>query len=254
MILLSPVIRSGHVISMEVEMLRMYSIDRGGFTVMVVLSVLLLLPGCCGRPCEKEEVKRTDARNHWTFEQDVVGALPAGWQPAETRPQGHLATWQVVNDPTAPSPSRAVAITANANAGSTYNLLLATGTRFKNGTIKVRVKAVSGEEDQGGGPVWRALDRNNYYIARWNPLEDNFRVYTVRDGQRQQLGSATVKADATAWHTIEIVHQEGRIEALFDSQKLIELQDSTFKQEGMVGLWVKADGCTAFDDLTVLSR
>ena len=33
------------------------------------------------------------------------------------------------------------------------------------------------ERDQGGGSIWRAQDRDNYYIARWNRLEDNFRVY-----------------------------------------------------------------------------
>jgi hypothetical protein len=35
------------------------------------------------------------------------------------------------------------------------------------------MKAVAGKEDQGGGLVWRAMDSNNYYVARYNPLEDN---------------------------------------------------------------------------------
>ena len=36
---------------------------------------------------------------------------------------------------------------------------------------------MKGKLDQGGGLVWRYKDANNYYIARMNPLEDNFRVY-----------------------------------------------------------------------------
>ena len=42
--------------------------------------------------------------------------------------------------------------------------------------------------DQGGGPVWRYQDANNYYIARMNPLEDNYRVYKVVEWQAEATG------------------------------------------------------------------
>lgn len=48
--------------------------------------------------------------------------------------------------------------------------------------------------DQGGGVVWRARDSKNYYIARYNPLENNFRVYKVEAGRRVQLGTSDIKA------------------------------------------------------------
>jgi hypothetical protein len=35
--------------------------------------------------------------------------------------------------------------------------------------------------------VWGYQDANNYYLARLNPLEDNYRVYKVVAGQRIQL-------------------------------------------------------------------
>ena len=115
--------------------------------------------------------------------------------------------------------------TATKNSGQTYNLLIAKGTKYRDLEIEVMVKAITGEEDQGGGPIWRAKDADNYYIARWNPLEDNFRVYFVKDGRRKELGSANVKADPTAWHNIEIEHEGNRIKAEFDGKKLIELED-----------------------------
>jgi len=205
------------------------------FILLSILSILLLTSCWCREPVCKEE------RTGWSFDDDRIGSIPPGWLPAETGGKGTPATWEVVPG--------AIAITKNPNAGSTYNLLLAKGTRFKNGRIKVRVKAVAGKEDQGGGPIWRAQDANNYYIARWNPLEDNFRVYFVKDGNRTQLGSAEVKTDAEVWHTIEISHRGTRMEAMFDGKKLIEVEDSTFQDGGMVGLWVKADGLTAFDDV-----
>jgi len=37
----------------------------------------------------------------------------------------------------------------------------------------LKFKAIDGQEDQGGGPVWRYEDADNYHICRANPLESN---------------------------------------------------------------------------------
>ena len=39
--------------------------------------------------------------------------------------------------------------------------------------------------------------------------------------------------------------------AEFDDKEVIELEDSTFSEGGMVGLWTKADAATAFDNFKV---
>jgi len=196
---------------------------------------------------------RRGRRDVWSFEEDKAGSVPTGWKVAETRGKGVPATWQVVEDDSAPDGTQAVAITANENRGSTYNLMIAQATSYRDLVIRVKVKAVTGKQDQGGGPIWRAKDADNYYIARWNPLEDNFRVYYVKDGRRIQLGSADVKADPKAWHDILIVHRGNRIAASLDGERLIELEDTTFGEAGKVGLWTKADAATEFDNLTVFS-
>jgi len=126
---------------------------------------------------------RGGRRDMWSFEEDKVDSVPQGWKVAETGGKGTPATWQVVEDDSAPDGTQAVAITANKNRGSTYNLMIAQDTSYRDLVIRVKVKAVTGKEDQGGGPIWRARDADNYYIARWNPLEDNFRVYYVKDGR-----------------------------------------------------------------------
>ncbi len=94
---------------------------------------------------------------------------------------------------------------------------MAQGTSYGDVEVKVMVKAVAGVEDQGGGPIWRAKDADNYYICRWNPLENNFRVYFVKDGRRKQLGTADVKTDANIWH--EDVSQYNIIFYLYGSVK-----------------------------------
>lgn len=131
------------------------------------------------------------------------------------------------------------------------NLLWTDQVSFENGALEVKVKAGTGEVDQGGGPVWRVSDHDNYYIARWNPLENNFRVYSVKDGRRAQLDSADVSVSASEWHTIRIEHNANRITGFLDGEKLLEVSDSTFPDAGGVGLWTKADAATSFDDLIV---
>ena len=187
----------------------------------------------------------------WSFDKVAVGAISEGWQVAETGGRGTPARWEVVADTSSPSAPNAIVIKEVKNRGQTYNLLIAKDTHYKDVEMELMVKAGTGEEDQGGGPIWRARDADNYYIARWNPLEDNFRVYFVKNGRRKQLGSANVKADPKVWHEIKIKHVGNRIEAEFDRKTLIELDDSTFSEAGMVGLWTKADAATAFDDLEV---
>ena len=71
--------------------------------------------------------------------------------------------------------------------------------------LVVKFKGVKGKEDQGGGPVWRYQDNNNYYIARANPLENNYRVYKVVDGKRIQMDSARLKVTSGEWHTIKVI-------------------------------------------------
>ena len=128
-----------------------------------------------------------------------------------TNQRGPVATWVVKQDGSAPSTPKVLALTdTKQSSGSTFNLCWTDSLQLENGVIEVKVKADSGREDQGGGPIWRVQDKDNYYIARWNPLEDNFRVYSVKDGHRKMLDSAKVVVDPTGWHTIRIEQQGKR--------------------------------------------
>jgi len=187
--------------------------------------------------------------NTWSFEEYKAGTAPKGWKVAETKGKEKTATWKII--PGGCESKQAIAITENKNTGKTYNLLIARRTNYKDLEISVMVKAMTGEEDQGGGPIWRAKDANNYYIARWNPLEDNLRVYYVKGGKRIQLASADIKTDVSKWHEVGIEHVGNKIIAEFDGEEVIEIEDSTFAEAGMVGLWTKADSATAFDDFEV---
>ena len=136
------------------------------------------------------------------------------------------------------------------NEDATFNVTLVQGTSYKDIDLSVRLKAVAGDIDRGGGLVWRARDSKNYYIARYNPLEDNFRVYKVQDGKRTQFQSAKLPGDDN-WHTLRVTMVGTKIVCYLDGQKHLEVEDATFSQAGKIGLWSKADAQSYFDDLTV---
>jgi hypothetical protein len=220
----------------------------------IILGILtVLLSGCAPRqaaptPGAVEPISR------WSFDQTDPGRVPAGWSLDETNPTASPASWSVQADASAPSPPNVFALTASENYNGTYNLAIARSTLFGDLDLAVKVKSVAGVEDQGGGPVWRCQDADNYYICRVNPLEGNFRVYVVKDGRRRQLHSARVELLAERWYELRVVMVGRKITCFLDGESMLEAVDGTFREPGRVGLWTKADAVTSFDDLTVRSR
>jgi len=181
----------------------------------------------------------------WNFDIDKPGTLPEDFVK-------EIGEWKVVGDPTAPSKPNVLAQMAK-NSGSAFNVCLVNGTNYKNLDVSIKMKAVAGKEDQGGGLVWRAKDAKSYYVARYNPLEDNYRVYKVEKGRRSQLQSADVK-HSEGWHTLRVIMEADHIEGYYDGKKYLDVKDSTFREAGRIGLWTKADAQSCFDDLTVSGK
>ncbi len=176
----------------------------------------------------------------WDFENETPGEIAAGFSADEGQ-------WQVVES----EGGKALAQQAK-NPDETFNVCLAKDASAQDLVLSVRFKAIAGELDQGGGIVWRARDARNYYIARYNPLEDNFRVYKVVDGERTQLATADIKHSA-GWHMLRIMMRGEQIRCQYDGKQYLEARDSTFPGPGKIGLWSKADARTYFDDLTLLT-
>ncbi len=126
------------------------------------------------------------------FTNAAPGQLPDGWTIAKTG-SGAGSAWEVQIDPTAPDSDRVLVQTSRSPAGL-FNLCLAPHPRLRDLELSVSVRTLSGKSDQGGGVVWRYQDESNHYVARVNPLEQNFRVYKVIDGKRIQLATADVEA------------------------------------------------------------
>ena len=191
-----------------------------------------------------------DKGRTFRFTKDDVGKVPSGCK-AEKTGKGQGSVWKVVEDDTAPSKSGYVLAQTAESPGNVFNICVVEDSKYKDVELSVAFKAVRGKKDQGGGFVWRYQDRNNYYICRMNPLEDNYRVYKVVKGLRTQLGEEGtkegLKVPAGEWHKLKATMEGDRIQCYLDGEKQLDVKDSTYKEAGKVGLWSKADAQTHFD-------
>ena len=175
----------------------------------------------------------------WTFEDDQVGAIAKGFT-------NEVGEWKVVS-----TPEGKVLAQMAKSPNPVFNVALAGETDVKDVDISVRMKAIAGEHDQGGGLVWRAKDAKNYYVARNNPLgAGSYNVYKVVDGKRSMFKGVPLKR-TEGWHTLRVVMTGDHIECYHDGTKYLDVHDSTFPDAGKIGLWSKSDAQSQFDDLTL---
>jgi len=190
------------------------------------------------------------AAESFDFEKATVDKLPEGWTAAKTG-TGPGSVWKVLEDASSPKGPKVLAQTSSEGPKPLFNLCVADATSYADVDLSVSLKAVKGKIDQGGGPVWRYKDADNYYVARVNPKEANFRLYKVVGGKRTQLASADVEPLQRKWQTIRIVQQGDHIRCYLDGQLEIDAKDATFRDAGKIGLWTKADAVTSFDSLSI---
>lgn len=192
----------------------------------------------------------------WDFDNLTEGSLPSGWKVEATGQEVATAKWQANQDPGAPLGPGVLELSAtNHTEPGVFNLCWTKDISFREGEIAVFLRARSGNIDQGGGIIWRVQDSDNYYIARYNPLEKNVSIYYTLDGRRIMLGySGKIELQDT-WHVLKISHRGDRIRAFIDGEmSLMVNAGNHITRSGGVGLWTKADAATAFDNFTVIQE
>ncbi len=238
-----------------------------------ILSIGIILLLSCVQPKE-EEKNNTDAKQKmkteqkeavieqvpdavdttFTFESCEVNKLPLSWSQYATG-RGESTEWKVVDD----NGNKVLAQVSKDNPNYHFNDVVFDGTEAKNMELTVKMKGVHGRMDQGGGFIWRFTDRNNYYVVRANPLEDNVVLYKVKDGKRTDLPivgkgrtyGVNVKKLGNGWNTLKLTVQDDLFTVYLNGEELFKVKDQTFTGAGKIGLWTKADAVSYFDDFQI---
>ena len=187
-----------------------------------------------------------------SFDDTPIGSPPKGW--IATLTGTGQPRWTVESDPTAPSGTSVLKQSGTA----TFPLALRSDTSIADGFVSVRFKAISGVKDRAAGIVWRAIDADNYYVVRANALEDNVVLYKTVKGVRSPLDivgrtggyGVDIAVPSCQWLSLRVEFRGPRFTAIYNGQPVFEVEDATFPNAGMIGLWTKADSVTAFDEIT----
>jgi hypothetical protein len=192
-------------------------------------------------------IATASANNMLGFDGDPAGQPPKGMTFARTG-NGEMGKWLVRAEADAPSPPHVLAQLDRDDTDMRFPIAV-TDVQLRDVRVSVRCKLISGKVDQAAGLVVRYRDENNYYITRTNALENNIRLYHVKDGKRRQIASWSGPVKANVWHDYVIEIRGDHIQVFWNGKRVLDHHDGTFTEAGRVGVWTKADSITYFDDL-----
>ena len=132
-----------------------------------------------------------------TFDEDAVDAPPPGFLFGRTG-GGRPGQWLVRADSGAPSGANVLAQLDTDATNNRYPVAVLDAPSLRDVRVSVRCKAVSGKVDQACGLVARYRDQDNYFVTRANALEDNVRLYVMKNGNRRQIASWSGKVTPNA--------------------------------------------------------
>lgn len=183
------------------------------------------------------------------FNGDALGAPPAGFELSRTG-SGAEGSWIVRADQSSPTNRLLVQESADPT-DYRFPLAIVKEGSYRDVTLTVRARPISGRVDQGFGLVWRYQDAGNYYLTRCNADEDNCTIYHVAHGQRRAFSNKGIKVPTHTWHTLKLEAKGDHFTVWYDGTQVLDTHDSTFEAAGKVGLWTKADSVIEFDDFTI---
>ena len=234
---------------------------------LIILLLSMLLTAACGKSDKnsstpekapaKKAVKTASASmvdTVFTFENETAGKLPQGWTQYFTG-TGTKTDWKIADD----NGNKVLAQLSEENIEGHFNEIVYNGFNLKNVEMEVRIKGFKGKMDKGGGFVWRFIDKNNHYILRENPEEDNVVLYKMEKGVRSDLPlvgkgktyGVKVPPLGLDWNTLKVTVKDDLFTVYLNGKELFKVKDSTFTNAGKIGLWTKADAVSYFDDFKV---
>jgi hypothetical protein len=179
----------------------------------------------------------------WSFDDLRAGGFPP---TSVVFGEPLFGGWSIRIEADAPSPPNALCQTGIAE----FPALTLGQAIYRDLSLAVRFKPVSGRVDQAAGVIFRVQDDRNYYVLRANALERNVNFYRYSGGRRSPLAEGPVDVASGRWQTLRVDARGSDFSGYLDERLVVTASDSTFPA-GQIGLWTKADAHTCFDDIEV---
>ena len=188
----------------------------------------------------------------FNFDRLPEGDSPKGWRAGGMDQKDAKPIWAVVEDPTAPTPKKILAVSrAGAEPKNALNVLTRAAPTLGAGTFEVRFRADAGSASQGAGIAWRAIDHANFYCARIDPLDKSVRLELVKAGTRQELARAETAIPKGEWHTLRVEHKGDHVRCFVDGVGVVEARSSAIESDGGFGVCTLGDAAVSFDTFRV---
>lgn len=219
-----------------------YSVNENqtiGLRSFLLYILLVFSINACKNLNEPQEI--VSETSVWNFDSDSVGKSPKGFKVLSGK-------WIVQSEPTtASSPN----VCAQISTSEMWPTMILENGNYKDCTLSVRFRTISGAEDRAAGIVFRYKDQGHFYVFRANEVEDNLILFKFVGGKREKIIETNMHITHDDWHRIKVQCIGDKITCYFDGETEIDVKDD-FYREGKIGLWTKADSVTYFDDFAVV--
>jgi hypothetical protein len=172
-----------------------------------------------------------------------IGAPPSDFDPLQ-------GAWTVVRDPT--TAGLAIEQSGAQTSEDQFPLAIYKRASVKNAEISVRLNAMGGKSDQGGGLALRLTSPKDYYLVRLDALRDRVVFSAISDGGSKEIVAVDADVTAQTWHTLEVRAKNNEFIVSLDGSWVFTGFDKTLSQAGHIALWTKGDSVTRFDSIAII--
>jgi hypothetical protein len=180
-----------------------------------------------------------------TFEDDKVGAPPAGFVTAAGR-DAAADRWTVSRE----GKGRVLLHQGHASPSDGFALAIVSAAQYQDVEISVRIKATGGS--RSAGLVWKFQDPLNHYAVQLDLTKQEAAMYRVSGGNRIRLEREDdLELDPDAWHSLKVVQEDSEIRVYLGGIRVFTERDRSIRARAGVGLWTAGDATVMFDDFRV---
>src|SRR5690606_23638737 len=159
--------------------------------------------------------------------------------------------WEVTTDPEAPE--RGKVLHKPTHVTLDYYFFLLTQQKLQDFEISAMCKVTKGEATPYIGLVGRYVNPIDFYVLRYRPKTNNMELQRTIDSVREPVKKVESTPPNTMgqWHEFKLRCVGDTFSGYLDGKLLYEVQDATYLEPGLVGLWSSGDADTYFDDIVI---